>query len=292
MTSTRSAHWLIIGPPLGFLLVFFLIPFLFTFKISLAESLIAIPPYSALISQDAAHHWVINANLASYRYLFSDPVYAVSYLYSLKTALSCTLGCLLLGYPAAYAMARAPKPLQPILVLIIMLPFWTSFLLRVYALEDLIRDTGLLNLLLLKVGLIHSPLHLLRTPTGVFIGIMYSYLPFMVLPLYATLEKLDGSLLEAAADLGAKPWQVFRDVTLPLSVPGIFAGSLLVFIPAIGEYVIPDLMGGPSTPMIGKVLWTEFFENHNWPVASAVAVCLMTVVLIPLLLKKLWSLRA
>lgn len=277
---------------MGFLVVFFLIPFLFAFKISLAESVIAIPPFSALLSEDGAHHWVLHATWASYRYLFTDPVYAVSYLYSIKTAFGCTVGCLLLGYPAAYGMARAPKPLQPILVLILMLPFWTSFLLRVYALEDLIRDSGLLNLLLLKLGLIHSPLHLLRTPTGVFIGIVYSYLPFMVLPLYATLEKLDRSVLEAAADLGAKPWQVFWDVTVPLSMPGIIAGSLLVFIPAIGEYVIPDLMGGPSTPMIGKVLWTEFFENHNWPTASAVAVCLLTVVLIPLLLKRLGSVRA
>ena len=211
-------------------------------------------------------------SLGNYRYLFTDEVYGVAYLYSLRTAFFSTLICLAIGYPMAYAIARSPKSLQNVLLLVILLPFWTSFLLRVYALEGIIRDNGFLNTVLLHLGLISQPLHIMRTGLAVYIGIVYSYLPFMVLPLFATLEKLDPQLLEAAGDLGSTPRRAFFDVTLPLSLPGVIAGSMLVFIPAVGEFVIPSLLGGPNNLMIGRVLWDEFFGNHDWPVAAAVAI--------------------
>jgi putrescine transport system permease protein len=212
----------------------------------------------------------------------TDDVYIVSVLYSLRTALFATLICLLVGYPMAYAMSRASKSTQNILMMVIILPFWTSFLLRVYALESLIRDNGLLNAALLQLGVIDHPLRMMHTTFAIYLGIVYSYLPFMVLPLYATLEKLDRSLLEAASDLGSRPWRAFLDVTLPLSVPGIIAGSMLVFIPAVGEYVIPALLGGPDNLMIGRVLWDEFFGNHDWPVASAVAIAFLVLLAGPI----------
>jgi putrescine transport system permease protein len=190
--------------------------------------------------------------------------------------------CLLIGYPMAYAIARTSKNVQNILLLIIILPFWTSFLLRVYALEGIIREHGLLNQWLLWMGIIHQPLKLMHTTTAVYLGIVYSYLPFMVLPLFATLEKLDHTLLEASGDLGSPPWRAFLDVTLPLSMPGIIAGSMLVFIPAIGEFVIPSLLGGPGNLMIGRVLWDEFFGNRDWPVASAVAVAFLVLLVAPI----------
>jgi putrescine transport system permease protein len=274
-----------------FLLVFFLVPFAFALNISVAEAALKIPPFSEVWVLGADHRLHFTATLANFRYLLTDPVYGVSFLYSLKTALFATLGCLLIGYPMAYVIARAPKSTQHLLVLLIVLPFWTSFLLRVYALESLIRDTGLINSVLMRLGLIASPLHMLRTTFAVYLGIVYTYLPFMVLPLYATLEKLDVTLLEAAADLGSRPWRAFVDVTLPLSVPGVVAGSLLVFIPAIGEYVIPALLGGPDNPMIGRVLWDEFFENHDWPVAAAVAVAFLVLIAVPMAIHQHYRLR-
>ncbi len=277
-------RWLIIGPPLLFLLVFFLVPFGFALKISFAEAALRIPPFTEVWAITADHHLRLTPSLANFRYLFTDELYAVSYLYSLKTAFFSTILCLLIGYPMAYAMARASKGTQGILMLIIILPFWTSFLLRVYALENIIRDTGLLNTALMWLGIIDHPLKLMRTSFAVYLGIVYSYLPFMILPLYATLEKMDLGLLEAASDLGSKPWRAFFDITLPLSMPGVIAGSMLVFIPAIGEYVIPALLGGPDNPMIGRVLWDEFFENHDWPVAAAVSIAFLLLLAAPMAL--------
>ena len=292
MTRTwRPGRWLIILPPLLFLLVFFLIPFAFAFKISFAEAAPRVPPFTDVISFTADHHLRIAISLGNYRYLLTDEVYGIAYLYSLRTAFFSTLICLLLGYPMAYAIARAPKSRQGLLLLLIMLPFWTSFLLRVYALVGIIRDTGFLNTVLLHLGLISQPLHIMRTSLAVYLGIIYSYLPFMVLPLFATLEKLDPTLLEAAADLGSTPWRAFMDITLPLSIPGMIAGSLLVFIPAVGEFVIPSLLGGPNQLMIGRVLWDEFFGNHDWPVAAAVAIAFLLLLVGPIAIYQYYNVR-
>ncbi len=278
----KHGKWLIILPPLLYLFVFFLIPFAYAFRISLADTALHVPPYSDILSVTRDSHINLRLNLGNFKYLFADRVYGLAYLYSLKTAFFSTLICLAIGYPMAYAIARSSKSAQSILLLIIILPFWTSFLLRVYALEGIIRETGLLNSSLLWLGLIHEPLQIMRTTTAVYLGIIYSYLPFMVLPLFATLEKLDRSLLEAAADLGSPPWRAFIDVTLPLSMPGVIAGSMLVFIPAIGEFVIPTLLGGPDNLMIGRVLWDEFFGNRDWPVASAVAIAFLVLLVGPI----------
>ncbi|HEX4243127.1 MAG TPA: ABC transporter permease subunit [Steroidobacteraceae bacterium] len=278
----RRGKWLIILPPLLFLLVFFLIPFGFALVISFADTAVRVPPFSDVVSMSPDWHLQLTLNLGNFKYLLTDEVYGLSYLYSLKTAFFSTLICLAIGYPMAYAIARTSKTTQSILLLVIILPFWTSFLLRVYALEGIIRETGLLNSALLWLGLIHRPLNIMHTTLAVYLGIIYSYLPFMVLPLFATLEKLDHSLLEAASDLGSPPWRAFLDVTLPLSMPGIIAGSMLVFIPAIGEFVIPTLLGGPDNLMIGRVLWDEFFGNRDWPVASAVAIAFLVLLVGPI----------
>jgi putrescine transport system permease protein len=280
----KHGRWLLIAPPLLFLALFFLVPFLFAIKISFADSAIAIPPFTKLVSTSTDGHIVLTATLENYRYLVTDDVYLLSYLFSLRTAAISTCVCLMIGYPMAYAIARAPRSTQNILLLLIILPFWTSFLLRVYALEGIISEHGLLSNFLLWLGIIHMPLRIMHTTLAVQIGIVYSYLPFMILPLYATLEKLDGTLLEAAADLGMPPWRVFLTVTLPLSMPGVIAGAMLVFIPAIGEFVIPALLGGPDSLMIGRVLWDEFFANHNWPVASAVATAFLILLVGPVAL--------
>jgi putrescine transport system permease protein len=285
----RHGKWLIILPPLLYLFIFFLIPFAYAFRISLADTALHVPPYSDIVSLSADSHVHFTLNLGNFKYLFADEVYGLAYLYSLKTAFFSTLICLALGYPMAYAIARTSKSTQNILLLIIILPFWTSFLLRVYALEGIIRETGLLNTALLRLGLIHQPLQIMRTTAAVYLGIIYSYLPFMVLPLFATLEKLDHSLLEAAADLGSPPWRAFVDVTLPLSMPGVIAGSMLVFIPAIGEFVIPTLLGGPDNLMIGRVLWDEFFGNRDWPVASAVAIVFLVLLVGPIAIYQHYS---
>ncbi len=268
----RHGKWLIIVPPLAYLFVFFLIPFAFALKISFADLTLRVPPFSDILTVGGNDHIRLALNLANYKYLFTDDIYVLSYLYSLRTAFFSTLICLLVGYPMAYAIARSSKSLQNVLLMVIILPFWTSFLLRVYALEGIIQEHGVLNWALLHLGLIHRPLMLMQTTPAVYLGIIYSYLPYMVLPLFATLEKLDASLLEAAADLGSPPWRAFLDVTLPLSMPGVIAGSMLVFIPAIGEFVIPSILGGPNNLMIGRVLWDEFFSNRDWPVAAAVSI--------------------
>ena len=277
-----QGKWLIILPPLLFLLVFFLIPFAFALVISFADTAVHVPPFTDILSVSPDWHIHLTLNLGNFKYLLTDQVYGLSYLYSLKTAFFSTLICLAIGYPMALGIARTSKSTQSILLLVIILPFWTSFLLRVYALEGIIRETGLINSALLWLGIIDHPLHIMRTTFAVYLGIIYSYLPFMVLPLFATLEKLDHSLLEAAGDLGSPPWRAFLDVTLPLSVPGIIAGSMLVFIPAIGEFVIPTLLGGPDNLMIGRVLWDEFFGNRDWPVASAVAIAFLILLVGPI----------
>jgi putrescine transport system permease protein len=278
----KYGRWLIVFPPFAFLLIFFLIPFGFALSISFSETAIHVPPYTSILSWTPDSHVTMSLNPGNYKYLFTDEVYAIAYLYSLKTAFFSTVICLLLGFPMAYAISRTSRATQNILLLIIILPFWTSFLLRVYALEGIIRENGLVNSSLLWLGVIHKPLQIMRTSLAVYLGIIYSYLPFMVLPLFATLEKLDHSLLEAASDLGSRPWRAFVDVTLPLSMPGIIAGSMLVFIPAVGEFVIPTLLGGPDNLMIGRVLWDEFFGNRDWPVASAVAIVFLVLLVGPI----------
>jgi putrescine transport system permease protein len=270
-------------PPYGWMALFFLVPIIIVFKISLAELQIGSPPYTPLVAW-AENGWpALKLNFANYALLLSDDLYFLSYLNSLKIAAISALCCLLIGYPMAYAIARAPMKMRNVLLMLVVLPFWTSFLIRVYAWMGILKNEGLLNAFLLWTGLISEPLQILETDTAVYIGIIYSYLPFMILPLYANLEKMDLSLLEAAADLGCKPFRAFLAITLPLSLRGIAAGFMLVFIPAVGEFVIPDLLGGPDTLMIGKVLWSEFFDNRDWPVASAVAVAMLAVLVIPIM---------
>src|SRR3984885_14915689 len=280
----RKGKWLIILPPLLFLLVFFLIPFGFALVISFADTALRVPPFTDILSVSPDWHIHFTLSLGNFRYLFTDELYGLSYVYSIRTAFFSTLICLALGYPMAYAIARTSKSTQNVLLLIIILPFWTSFLLRVYALEGIIRETGLLNSALLWLGLVHQPLKIMHTTLAVCLGVIYSSLPFMVLPLFATLEKLEYPLLEAAADLGSPPWRTFLDVTLPLPMPGIIPAPMLVFIPAVGEFVIPTLLGGPDNLMIGRVLWDEFFGNRDWPVASAVAVAFLVLLVGPIAL--------
>ena len=281
--SQAMGRRLVAGIPTVWLLLLFLVPFLIVFRISFSEVRLAIPPYTPLItwhhgSPSMEVHW------SAYSFLFTDSLYVSSYLYSLKVAAVSTLCCLLIGYPMAYAIARASPSWRSLLLMLIVLPFWTSFLLRVYAWIGLLNNNGVINNALLALGLIHRPLVLMQTDFAVYIGIVYSYLPFMILPLYANLEKHDPALLEAAADLGARPFRALLRVTLPLSFPGILAGSLLVFIPAVGEYVIPTLLGRTDQLMIGRVLSDEFFENRDWPVASAVAILILLLLLVPIML--------
>jgi putrescine transport system permease protein len=274
---------LVAGIPSLWLAVFFLIPFLIVLKISFSEPRLAIPPYAPLIA------WlhglpVPRIHLSSYTELFTYPLYLRSYLYSIMVASVSTLICLAVGYPMAYAIARAEEAWRSFLLMLIVLPFWTSFLLRVYAWIGLLQNDGLINTVLLHLGVIHHPITLLQTDFSLYVGIVYSYLPFMILPLYANLEKHDPALLEAAADLGARPMTAFLRVTLPQSLPGIAAGSLLVFIPAVGEYVIPTLLGRTDQIMIGRILSDEFFDNRNWPVASAVAILILVLLVVPIVL--------
>ncbi len=271
--------------PYAWLALFFLVPFLIVLKISFAEQLIAQPPYSALIERTASGYLTLKLNLANYRFLIEDALYWKTYVKSVEVAFFSALICLILGYPMAYAMARATSAWRNVLLMLVVLPFWTSFLLRVYAWIGLLNNNGVINNLLIALGIIDQPIVMMRTNFAVYVGIVYSYLPFMILPLYATLEKLDNTLLEAAADLGCRPWRAFLAITLPLSLPGIIAGFSLVFIPALGEFVIPDLLGGTDTLMIGKVLWEEFFANRAWPVASAVAIAMLSLVVLIMMLQ-------
>jgi putrescine transport system permease protein len=266
------------------LIVLFLIPFIIVFKISFAEVRLAMPPYTPLLEWLNGRLVAVKLNFSNYHYLFTDALYVSSYLYSLKVAAVSTLLCLLLGYPMAYSIARASPTSRNVLLMLIVLPFWTSFLLRVYAWIGLLKTNGVINNVLMGLGIIHEPLTMLQTDFAVYIGIVYSYLPFMILPLYSNLEKHDLTLIEAAADLGARPFTVFRRITLPQSMPGIIAGSLLVFIPAVGEYVIPSLLGRTDQLMIGRVLSDEFFENRDWPVASSVAIFMLALLVVPIML--------
>ncbi|MDJ0955855.1 MAG: ABC transporter permease subunit [Arenicellales bacterium] len=274
---------LVVAIPYLWLLLFFLIPFAFVLKISLAEAVIARPPYTALIEWTEDAFIDIKLNIANYLFLLQDDLYWKAYLNSVKVALISTAVCLFIGYPMAYSMARANPAWRNVLLMLVILPFWTSFLLRVYAWIGILKNNGVINNILLAFGIIDEPIVMMQTNFAVYVGIVYSYLPFMILPLYANLERLDNTLLEAAADLGCRPIKAFFSITLPLSIPGIIAGSLLVFIPAVGEFVIPALLGGPDTLMIGRVLWDEFFANRDWPVASAVAIAILLLLIIPIM---------
>jgi putrescine transport system permease protein len=274
----------VIAVPYLWLLLFFLIPFVFVLKISLAEALIARPPYSPLIEWSEETYLTIRLNIANFLFLIEDDLYWKAYLNSIKIAAISTTFCLLIGYPMAYAMAKATPSARNVLLMLVILPFWTSFLLRVYAWIGILKNNGLINNILMGLGVIDEPIVMMQTDFAVYIGIVYSYLPFMILPLYANLERLDNSLLEAASDLGCPPTKAFLSITLPLSLSGIIAGCLLVFIPAVGEFVIPALLGGPDTLMIGRVLWDEFFSNRDWPVASAVAIAVLILLVVPMML--------
>jgi putrescine transport system permease protein len=279
--TDKGRRWAVLALPYAWLALFFLAPFLIVLKISLAESAIGIPPYTPLLDTGPAGTG-LQVSLDNFALLASDSLYIRAWLNAVGFAAAATGIALLLGYPMAYAIVRAPAAWRGRLLLLVILPFWTSFLIRVYAWIGLLKGNGLVNNALIALGLIDAPLPLLNNGFSVMVGLVYSYLPFMVLPLYAALEKLDPALLEAAADLGCRPRQAFWRVTLPLSIPGVAAGALLVFIPMCGEFVIPDLLGGPSTLMIGKVLWDEFFTNRDWPVASAVAVAMLVMLLLPM----------
>ena len=275
----RVATWI----PYLWLLVFFLAPFLIVAKISLSQTAIAMPPYVPVFNSLAdIPEKIRQLSFENYAWLLDNALYWKAYLSSIVIAGTSALITFVIGFPIAYAMARAPLGIRPLLVMLVILPFWTSFLIRVYAWIGILKPEGLLNQFLLWLGAIDRPLALINTNWAVYIGIVYSYLPFMVLPLYAALEKLDHTLLEAAADLGAPPLSAFWRITFPLATPGIVAGLMLVFIPALGEFVIPDLLGGSDTLMIGRTLWSEFFHNRDWPVASAVAVLLLLILVIPI----------
>ncbi|RXZ43692.1 ABC transporter permease subunit [Crenobacter cavernae] len=289
--ARRPAWWqrlmprgrsLVTAIPYGWLLLFFLVPFLFVLQISFSEVEIASPPYRALIerTEDVLN---IALNIGNYGYIFSDPLYFDAYLNSLYMALVTTLTCLVVGYPIAYTIARASEAKRNTLLMLVMLPFWTSFLVRVYAWMGILDNEGLLNKALMALGLIDAPMQLMHTQLSVQIVMVYAYLPFMILPLFSNLVKLDGRLLEAAADLGCKPWKTFLKVTLPLSKNGVIAGSMLVFIPAVGEFVIPELVGTPESLMIGKVLWMEFFDNNNWPMAASVTIVMLALLILPII---------
>lgn len=280
----RIWRYFVIAVPYLWLLVFFLIPFLFVFKISFSDPIIGQPPFTPLFDWSKDALGIFLGTLDNYRYLTEDNLYWISYLKSAKIATISTFLCLLLGYPMAYGIARAGTTARNLLLLLVILPFWTSFLLRVYAWMGMLSTHGVINNLLIWIGLIDQPLKMLYTDFAVYLAIVYTYLPFMILPLYANLEKLDLSLHEAAADLGSRPLQVFRDITIPMSMPGIIAGCLLVFIPALGEFVIPSLLGGLDSLMIGRTLYDEFFQNRDWPLASAVATVLLFILVIPIMI--------
>ncbi|MCC8405460.1 ABC transporter permease subunit [Paraburkholderia sp. MMS20-SJTN17] len=273
----------VVAGPFFWLLLFFLVPFLLVVKISFADSQLGIPPYTQLVkfAEGALH---ITLDLSHYAFLLTDSLYFATYVNSVVVAAISTVLCLLIGYPMAYYIARSNAGTRNLLMMAVMLPFWTSFLIRVYAWIGILKNNGLLNNFLMSIGLIHSPIELYHTNTAVYIGMVYSYLPFLVMPLYAHLVKMDLTLLEAAYDLGAKPWKAFWQITLPLSKNGIIAGCLLVFIPAVGEYVIPELLGGANTLMIGRVMWNEFFDNADWPMASAVTCAMVLLLLVPMAL--------
>lgn len=276
-----SGVWAIV-PPYAWLVLFLLVPFLLVLKISLADLKFGIPPYTSL-AEIADEAVTLTLHLRGYALLLSDSLYVSTYISSLKMAAITTFWCGVIGYPMAYYIARSHDSVRHVLLLAVILPFWTSLLLRVYAWVGILRTDGLLNNLLMALGIIDTPLDIYRTDLAVYIGLVYAYLPFFILPLYANLVKLDTRLLDAAYDLGAKPWRAFLSITLPLSLPGVVAGAMLVFIPAVGEYVIPEMLGGADTLMMGRIMWSEFFTNADWPMASAITVVMVLLLLIPLI---------
>ncbi len=278
-----GSRWLVIAVPYIWMLLFFAIPLAIAFKISFSQAAIAMQPYTPLLV------WIdgqpaLDVHLKNYLYLIKDSLYVSAYLSSIKIAVISTFLCLLIGYPMAYAIARMDPATRNIALMLVVLPSWTSFLIRIYAWIGILKNNGLLNNFLMWTGVIDEPLAIMHTPIAVYIGVVYAYLPFMVLPLYANLVKLDIRLLEAASDLGARPWKAFLKVTLPLSKAGIIAGSMLVMIPVVGEFVIPEMLGGPDTLMIGRILWQEFFNNRDWPVASAVSIVMLLLLIIPIMI--------
>jgi putrescine transport system permease protein len=279
-----TGRGLVIAVPSVWLLLFFLVPFLIVLKISFAHTRLGVPPYTPLWEWTSEHALHLTLSAANYLFLARETLYLDAFLSSIKVALISTGFCLLVAYPMAYGIARSSARWRNTLLLLVVLPFWTSFLVRVYAWIGLLRNNGLINNALMNLGLIHEPIVMMQTDFAMYIGIVYSYLPFMILPLYSNLEKHDNTLLEAAVNLGATPFKAFLQITLPLSLPGIIAGSMLVFIPAVGEFVIPRLLGGNDTLMIGRVLWDEFFNNRNWPGASAVAMTLLLVLVLPIMI--------
>jgi len=286
--SRLRGRTLVVLIPYAWLVFFFLVPFLIVFRVSLSDDVLAQPPYAPLFDWRAGlegiRAFAAGFDFENYAFVLGDTLYLHSYLQSVWIAGLSTLILALIGFPLAYAMARAPRAWRPVLLMLVILPFWTSFLIRVYAWMGILAREGLLNQALLALGIVSEPVEILATNAAVVLGIVYSYLPFMVLPLYAALDRLDESLLEAAADLGAPPWKGFWLVTFPLAMPGLIAGALLCFIPAVGEFVIPDLLGGSDTLMIGRTLWTEFFSNRSWSIASAIAVLLLLVLIVPMIL--------
>ena len=282
---SRCARWGVIAPPYAWMALFFAVPFAIVLKISLSSQAVAMPPFTDMVAiKDGIV--AITLNLHNFAALFEESVYVEAFLNAVRIAFVSTLLALLIGYPIAYAIAQMPQPRRGILLMLVILPSWTSFLIRIYAWMGLLKNTGLVNGALMWLGIIEpdAPLQILNTEVAVYIGIVYAYLPFMVLPLYAVLQRLDRRLLDASADLGAGPLTTFVRITLPLSLPGIISGSMLVFIPALGEFVIPELLGGSETLMIGKLLWQEFFYSRDWPRASAVAVVMLALILAPLCL--------
>jgi putrescine transport system permease protein len=295
MKNSVGSGKLAVAVPFLWLAVFFLLPFLIVLKISLSDDAVAQPPYVPIFNLSEGLQGFIEKlrqlDFENYALVLSDSLYLHSYLQSVMIAALGTGILLIIGYPVAYAIARAPRNVRPILLLLIVLPFFTSFLIRVYAWMGILSREGLLNQALLSLGLVSEPLQILSTNTAVIIGIVYSYFPFMVLPLYAALERMDESLLEAAADLGATPAKAFWQITVPVSAPGIAAGALLCFIPAVGEFVIPDLLGGSDTLMIGRTVWTEFAVNRSWAISSALAILILLVLLVPILIYQRMQLR-
>ncbi|WP_275788975.1 ABC transporter permease subunit [Pararhizobium gei] len=289
MTKLGSALFnrLVIVIPYAWLTIFFLLPFIIVLRISLSETAIAMPPYVPVFNVADGISGLLDKigqlSISNYLFLASDSLYTNAYISSLKIAIISTIVTLMIAYPVAYGMAKAPGSIRPTLLMLVILPFWTSFLIRVYAWIAILKPEGLLNQLLLTLGLIDQPLIILNTNWAIYIGIVYSYLPFMVLPIYSSLEKMDHSLTEAAQDLGCTPARAFWRVTFPLSMPGVIAGCMLVFIPAVGEFVIPDLLGGSETLMIGKTLWNEFNSNRDWPVSAAVATILLLILVVPIM---------
>jgi putrescine transport system permease protein len=279
-----SGRTVVTGIPYLWLLLFFLVPFLIVLKISVSDMRMGMPPYEPLLVWASGQLVELKVNFANYAFLWEDALYRNAYLNSILTAGISTVLCLLIGYPMAYGIARSPPAWRNLLLLLVMLPFWTSFLLRVYAWIGILKNNGVINNFLMWTGLIDEPIVMLQTNFAVYIGIVYSYLPFMVLPLYTAIEKLDLTLLEAAADLGCRPVKAFFRITVPLTRSGIIAGCMLVFIPAVGEFVIPALLGGPDTLMIGRVLWEEFFNNRDWPIASAVAIAMLLLLVVPIMI--------